>query len=97
MPYRVEVNSGVRDYLRGLEGLSRDGRLALHAFVEALREYGDFASQECPRQSPDSPIFRLRWTFDAGPAIRSLDLYIDDSEAEAGLLSVLYAELVPLP
>jgi hypothetical protein len=97
MTYRVEVDSGVRDYLRGLEEISRVGRLALIGFMDALRNYGDEARQGCPRQSPDSTVFRLRWTFDAGPAIRSLDLYVDDSEGATGLLKVLFAELVSLP
>jgi hypothetical protein len=97
MTYRVEVQSGVNDYLRGLEGLTRQGRLAMHAFMGALRDYGDEARAECPRQTPESVVFRLRWTFNAGPAIRSLDLYVDDSECAAGLLQVLYADLVPLP
>src|SRR5437588_12856860 len=97
MTYRVEVRSGVSDYLRGLEGITREGRLALSGFLEALRNYGDEARQGCPRLAPGSTIFRLRWTFDAGPAIRTLDLYVDDSEGAAGLLQVLYADLVPLP
>jgi hypothetical protein len=97
MTYRVEVPSGVSDFLRGLEGLTREGRLAMYRFVDALREYGDEAREGCPRRSPDSSVFRLRWTFDAGPAIRSLDVYVDDSEGAAGLLEVLYADLVPRP
>jgi hypothetical protein len=97
MTYRVTIRSGVSDYLRGLEGLTREGRLAMYGFVNVLRDYGDEARAECPRQSPSSTIFRLRWTFDAGPAICSLDLYIDDSEAAAGLLEVLYAELISVP
>ena len=67
----------------------------MHPFMNALREYGDEARAGCPGQSPGSSVFRLRWTFDAGPAIRSLDLYVDDSEGAAGLLEVLYADLVP--
>jgi hypothetical protein len=97
MTYRVEVRSGVIDYLRGLEGITREGRLALIGFMDALRNYGDEAREGCPRQFPDSTVFQLRWTFDAGPAIRSLDLYVDDSEGANGLLKVLFAELVPLP
>lgn len=46
--------------------------------------------------TPDSTVFRLRWTFDAGPAIRSVDFYVDDSQSAAGLFEVLYAELLPL-
>jgi hypothetical protein len=97
MTYRVEVWSGVSDYLRGLEGFTREGRLAMYAFLDALRNYGDEARKECPRQTPAATVFRLRWTFDAGPAIRSLDIYVDDSEGAAGLLAVLYADVVPLP
>jgi hypothetical protein len=97
MTYRVEIEGRVSDYIRGLEGLTREGRLAMNGFMDALRHYGDEAREGCPRQTPDSTIFRLRWTFDAGPLIRSLDIYVDDSEGEAGLLSVLYADLVPLP
>ena len=97
MTYRVEVRSAVSNYLRGLEGLSRAGRLALNGFTDALRDYGDEAREACPRQSPGSPVFLLRWTFDAGPAIRSLDLFVDDSEAADGLLQVLFADIVPLP
>ncbi len=97
MRYRVEVRSGVSDYLRSLEGFTREGRLALYAFVDALREYGDEARAECPRQAPGSTVFRLRWTFDAGPAIRSLDLYVEDSEGAVGLLQVLYADLLTTP
>jgi hypothetical protein len=55
------------------------------------------AREGCPRQTPDSTVFRLRWTFDAGPAIRSLDVYVDDSQGAAAQLKVLYADLVPLP
>jgi len=97
MTYHVEVLSDVSHYLRGLEGLTREGRLAMHGFMDALRDYGDEARDACPRRTPDSSVFHLRWTFDAGPAIRSLDLYVDDSEAAAGFLQVLYADLVPLP
>ena len=97
MIYRVEVATVVSNYLRGLEGHTRAGRLSLNGFMDALRDYGDEAREECPRQAPGSTVFLLRWTFDAGPAIRSLDLYVDDSEGAAGLLQVLYAELVPLP
>ena|ERR1700722_12605765 len=95
MTYRVEVGSDVRDYLRSLVGFTRAGRLAMIGFMDALRDYGDEARETCPRQSPDSTVFSLRWTFDAGPAIRSLDLYVDDSEGAAGLLRVMYADLVP--
>jgi hypothetical protein len=95
--YRVEVHSGIRDYLRGLQGFTREGRLAMNGFMDVLRDYGDEAREGCPRQGPGSMVFCLRWTFDAGPAIRSLDLYVDDSESAAGLLQVLYADLVPLP
>ena len=97
MTYRVEFHTGVANYLRSLEGLTRNGRLALNGFMDALREYGDETREGCPRQSPSSKVFRLRWTFDAGPAIRSLDLYVDDSEGAAGLLRVLYADFLPLP
>jgi hypothetical protein len=69
----------------------------MNGFMDALRDYGDEAREGCPRQTPGSTVFRLRWTFDAGPAIRSLDLYVDDSEGAAGLLEILYADLVPLP
>jgi hypothetical protein len=97
MIYRVEVYPGVSDYLRGLEGFTRPGRLALCGFMDVLRNYGDEARKGCPRRTTDSTVFRLRWTFDAGPAIRSLDVYVDDSHGEAGILEVLYADLVPLP
>jgi hypothetical protein len=76
MTCRVEVRSGVSDFLRGLEGLTREGRLALNGFLDALRNFGDEAREGCPRQAPGSTVFRLRWTFDAGSAIRSLDLYM---------------------
>jgi hypothetical protein len=69
----------------------------MYGFMDALRDYGDEAREGCPRQTPDSTVFRLRWTFDAGPAIRSLDLYVDDSEGAAGFLAVLFADLVPPP
>lgn len=105
MIYRVEVHSSVSDYLhssvsdylRGLEGFTRVGRLALYGFMDVLRNYGDEAREGCPRQTPDSTVFCLRWTFDAGPEICSVDFYVDDSQGAAGLLEVLYAELVSLP
>jgi hypothetical protein len=83
MTYRVEVRSGVSQYLRGLQGITREGRLAMSGFMDTLRNYGDEARDGCPRQTPSSPILRLRWTFGAGPAIRSLDVYVDDSEGAA--------------
>ena len=43
MSYRVEVQSAVSDYLRGLEGFTRNGRLTMHGFLHVLREYGDEA------------------------------------------------------
>jgi hypothetical protein len=49
MTYRVEVRAGVRDYLRGLEGFTREGRLAMTRFMDALRDYGDEAREGCPR------------------------------------------------
>src|SRR5260370_36338833 len=97
MTYRVEVRTGVSDYLRGLEGFTRDGRLAMNGFMDVLRDYGDEARKGCPRQSPGSTVFRLRWTCGAGPAIRSLDLYVDDSAGASGLREVLAADLGPLP
>src|SRR5438046_1011323 len=97
MIYGVEVHPDVSEYLRGLEGFTRFGRLTLYGFMDVLRDYGDNARAECPRPSPGSPIFCLRWTFDAGPAIRSLDFYVDDSQAATGLLQVLYAEMVAPP
>ena len=97
MAYRVSVAKSVADYLRGLEGLTRLGRLALYYVMNVLRDYRDEAREGCPRRTPDSTVFRLRWTFDAGPEIRSLDLYVDDSRGAEGLLRVLYAEVVPLP
>lgn len=97
MIYRVEVHSGVSDYLRSLEGFTRAGRLNLCGFIDVLRKYGDEAREGCPRQTPDSMIFRFRWTFDAGPAIRSVDFYVDDSQGAAGCFEVLYAEMVQLP
>jgi hypothetical protein len=96
MTCRVEVRESVHDYLRGLEGLTREGRLAMNGFMDALRDYGEEARKECPRQAPDSTVFHLRWTFKAGPSSRTLDLYVDDSEGAAGLLTVLYADLLPL-
>lgn len=96
MIYLVEVYSGVSEYLRSLEGFTRAGRLNLCGFIDVLRNYGDEARQECPRPTPGSTVFRFRWTFDAGPAIRSVDFYVDDSQGGAGLLEVLYAELVSL-
>ena len=71
--------------------------MALNGFLDVLRNYGDEAREGCPRQTSGSTVFRLRWTFDAGRAIRSLDLYVDDSEAAAGVLKILYADLIPLP
>lgn len=97
MIYRVEVHSGVSDYLRSLEGFTRAGRLNLCGFIDVLRNYGNEAREGCPRQTSDSTIFRFRWTFDAGPAICSVDFYVDDSQSVAGLFEVLYAELAPLP
>ena len=97
MIYRVEVYGGVSDYLCDLQGFTRVGRLALYGFMDVLRDYGDEAREGCPRKTPESTVFCLRWTFDTGPAIRSVDFYVDDAQGAAGLLEVLYAELVPLP
>jgi hypothetical protein len=69
----------------------------MYGFMDALRDYGDEAREGCPRQTSGSTVFRLRWTFDAGPAVRSLDLYVDDSKGPEGILEVLYADLVLLP
>lgn len=96
MIYRVEVHSGVSDCLRSLEGFTRAGRLNLCGFLDVLRNYGDEAREGCPRHTPDSKVFRLRWTFDAGPTIHSVDFYVDDSQGAVGRLEVLYAELISL-
>jgi hypothetical protein len=92
MTYNVEVDLAVTNYLRSLAGMTRAGRLALNGFMDVLRIYGDEARQGCPRQSQDSPVFRLRWTFDAGPGQRSVDIYVNDSEGASGLLRVVYAD-----
>ncbi len=96
MLYRIGLPSSVSDYLylRGIEGMTRDGRLAMYGFVNALREYGDEAREICPRSVTDLSIFQLHWTFDAGPSIRTLDLYVDDSDAASGRLQVVYAEMI---
>ena len=96
MTYHVEVDSDVSEYVRNLEGFTRIGRLNLFSYIDALRNYGDEARQACSRNPPDSMVFRFNWTFDAGPAVRTLTLYVDDSQAAAGILVVLYAELAPL-
>ncbi len=75
---------------------TREGRLALIGFMDALRDYGDEARAMCPRLQPGSTVFVLRWTFDAGPGIRHLNLHVDDSEGGNGVLRILYAELVLL-
>jgi hypothetical protein len=96
MIYHVEVHPvRVSEYLRNLEGCTRLGRLALYGFMDALRIYGDEARAGCPRRTPDSTIFCLRWTFDSGSDVISVDFFVDDSQAAAGHLEVLYAELVP--
>ncbi len=97
MTYRVVVHRAVSNYLRGLNGLTREGRLAMYGLMDVLRDFGDEARAECPRSSPGATVFLLSWTFDAGPAIRTLHAYVDDSEGSAGLLRVLYADLLPLP
>jgi hypothetical protein len=53
-----------------------------------------------PSDYPPDPFHGSRGcyrTFDAGPGIRSLDLYVDDSQGDDGVLRVLHADLVPLP
>src|SRR5438046_2103451 len=72
--YRVEIDSEVRTYLRGLAGFTRLGRLNLCGFIDVLREYGDLARESCPRPFPNSTVFRFDWTFDAGPTIHKLQL-----------------------
>jgi len=69
MTYHVDVHRAVANYLCGLEGFTRAGRLAMYGFMDVLRDYGDLARAECPRRHPDATVFRLRWTFDAGPGI----------------------------
>lgn len=95
MTYRVNMVNSARHYLRGQEGCTRLGRLTMYGFLDALRHYGDEARATCPRLTADSTVFHLLWTFDAGPAVRSVKIFVDDSQADAGVLRVVYAELLP--
>lgn len=95
MTYRVNMANSVRHYLRGQEVCTRSGRLTMYGFLDVLRHYGDEARAGCPRLTAGSAVFHMLWTFDAGPAARSLDIFVDDSEADAGVLRVVYAELLP--
>ena len=72
MTYRVEVRSGVSDYLRGLEGITREGRLAVSGFLDALRNYGDEAREGCPRLASrlndiSPPLGVRRWPGNSQP------------------------------
>jgi hypothetical protein len=92
--YTVRMSDPVRDYLRTLTGLSREGRLKLVAGVLGLlRDQGDvLRSDPSRRLASGSPNFRFDYIFsDAGRSCRA-DCIADDSAAVYGVLALLYLD-----
>lgn len=92
--YTVRMSDPVRDYLRTLTGLTRQGRLKLVAGVlELLRDHGDMLRSDPSRRlAIGSPSFRFDYLFtDAGRPCR-VDCIADDSAAAYGVLDLVYLD-----
>jgi hypothetical protein len=91
------MSDPVRDYLRRLAGLTRQGRVILLAgTLGLLRDHGDaLRSDPSRRLGPGSPYFRFDHIFsDAGRLWRA-DCVADDSAAVYGVLGLVYLDCQP--
>lgn len=92
--YTVRTSDPVRDYLRTLSGLTREGRVKLVAgILGLLRDHGDLLRSDPSRRlASGSANFRFDYIFsDAGHFCRA-DCIADDSAAAYGVLDLVYLD-----
>ena len=92
MPYTLQMNPEVRDYLRDLTGLSRSGRVALWAdLFDMLRHHADTLRADPSRRlEPDAPCF-LCELFLRDPEsgrLHSVRVVVNDSGEAYGVLVI---------
>jgi hypothetical protein len=92
--YTVDTVEPVKEYLRNLAGLSREGRLKLLAgYLDNLRNWGDeFRSEPSTRHPSSSSLFTYRHIFRDGGRLYTARFVVDDSSAPYGVLRVIYAD-----
>jgi len=98
MAYRLRIHEGqVLPYLRGQEGLSRNGRVRLFANLHAnLREMAEDDRQDPGRRlAPGSPYFWFDILFrggDAGGRLHHFWFAVSDEAAQYVILLIDYVE-----
>ena len=96
MGFWLELNEQhVLEYLRNLQGLSRQGRLRLFASLDRLRTRGDFYIQNAERTGAESDLFwfRVRIRDRQGDGrLRQFRFAVSDSAASFGVLRILYMD-----
>jgi hypothetical protein len=92
--YTVDTAEPVKAYLRGLSGLSREGRVKLvTGYLDALRDRGDeLRSEPSARYPGDNSLFVFRHIFRDGGRTYTARFVVDDSAAAYGVLRVVYAD-----
>jgi hypothetical protein len=92
--YTVDTAEPVKAYLRGLTGLSREGRLKLvSGYLDTLRDRGDeLRSEPSARYPGDASLFVFRHIFRDGGRTYTARFVVDDSAAAYGVLRVVYAD-----
>ncbi len=97
MPYSLEFSTGAAEYLRGCQGLSREGRNILARSIDQnLRQLGDtLRANPALRLASGSSCFAVELLiFDphaSSPFHRSR-FVVDDAGAAFGVLRVVYVD-----
>ncbi len=97
MSFSLEYKPGIREYLRGLSSLSRQGRNRLFAMIDFdLRQHGDTLLADANRcLDVEKAIFQYEPAFldkDGDGLIHHFRIAVDASPAAVGVLRIIYVE-----
>ena len=97
MAYFVEFRESVRDYLRGIDGLSDDDRAAIiDEVIEELSRDADRFLVQFPL-AHESLCFRYDYARVTARAMFQFDFIVDASALEMGVVRVVYVESTSQP